>query len=135
MNTQKRFSIIPLSFALVLSFLSPLLLAETLERIIAIVEQDVVLDRELIQEVALISQKIKDNNMPMPPPSILRKQVLERLILQKLQSQLALRSGAQISDEMLLSAVTNIARENNMSYEEFRATFEKQGLDYQLINL
>lgn len=131
MNTQKIITTFAISFALVLSFFSTVLQAETLDRIIAIVENDVVLDRELNREVAAIAQKIKASKMPMPPATILRKQVLERLIMQKLQSQLAQRSGAQISDEMLLSAVTNIANENNMSYAQFRETFEKQGLNYK----
>ncbi|NOQ34749.1 MAG: molecular chaperone SurA [Methylococcaceae bacterium] len=120
-----------ISFSLALSFFNTILHAETLDRIVAIVERDVVLDSELNREAQIIAQKIKASNMTMPPATILRKQVLERLIIQKLQSQLAQRSGAQISNEMLHAAVSNIAAENNMSYEQFRETFEKQDLDYK----
>lgn len=131
MSTQKMIKTLVISFSLALSFFNTILHAETLDRIVAIVERDVVLDSELNREAQIIAQKIKASNMTMPPATILRKQVLERLIIQKLQSQLAQRSGAQISNEMLHAAVSNIAAENNMSYEQFRETFEKQDLDYK----
>ncbi len=123
--------IIIISFIWGLSFFSATLNAEVLDRIIAIVENDVILDQELNKEVDVISQKIRANQTQMPPEPILRKQVLERLILQKLQYQLAERSGAQVSDEMLRAAITNIAKENNMSLQQFKATFEAQDLNYQ----
>jgi len=123
--------IIIISFIWGLSFFSATLNAEVLDRIIAIVENDVILDQELNKEVDVISQKIRASQTQMPPEPILRKQVLERLILQKLQYQLAERSGAQVSDEMLRAAITNIAKENNMSLQQFKATFEAQDLNYQ----
>ncbi len=122
--------IIVISLIWGLSFFSINLNAETLGRIIAIVEKDVILDQELNQEVAVIAQKMQANQIPIPPETILRKQVLERLIMQKLQHQLAQRSGAQVSDEMLEAAISNIAKENKMSLQQFKQTFESQGLDY-----
>ncbi|MDQ7089343.1 MAG: peptidylprolyl isomerase [Methylococcales bacterium] len=123
--------IIIISFIWGLSCFSLKAQAEPLDHIIAIVEEDVVLNRELNQEVAVIAKKIIANQMPMPPEAVLRKQVLERLILQKLQYQLAKRSGAQVSDEMLQSAIANIARENKMNLQQFKETFKSQGLNYQ----
>ncbi len=125
------FKAIVISIALLASFFTASVRAEILDRIVAIVEQDVVLDSELSREAAMISQKIKASQMPVPPEPVLRKQVLERLIIQKLQRQLAERSGAQVSDEMLQAAITNMAAENKMSYQQFRDTFERQGLDYE----
>jgi peptidyl-prolyl cis-trans isomerase SurA len=130
-DRQKMRKIIIISLIWGLSFFSMSLKAETLDRIIAIVEKDVVLDRELNQEVAVIAQKIRANQMPMPPETILRKQVLERLIMQKLQHQLAQRSGAQVSDEMLEAAISNIAKENKMSLQQFKQTFKSQRLNYE----
>ena len=131
MSTYNMFRTFLISLALLLSFFTHSLRAEILDRIVAVVEEDVVLDSELNREAASILQKIKESQMPVPPEPILRKQVLERLILQKLQYQLAERSGAQVNDEMLQAAINGMAAENNMSYEQFRDTFEKQGLDYQ----
>lgn len=126
----KMNSIISISFIVALSFFNNVLKAETLDRIIAIVEKDIVLDRELDREVAIISKQITANKMPMPSATILRKQVLERLIMQKLQHQLAQRSGAQVSDDMLQAAITNIAKENKMNLQQFKQSFEKQQLNY-----
>ena len=104
--------------------------AELLNRVIAIVEKEVVLDRELTQEAHAITAKMKANQMRVPPEMILRKQVLERLIIQKLQFQLAQRSGIKVGDEMLTAAIANIAKGNKMSVEAFKGTLAKQGLNY-----
>jgi peptidyl-prolyl cis-trans isomerase SurA len=122
--------IIIINWLVILCLLSVSLPAETLDRIVAIVEEDVILDRELIREVALVTQKITANKMLMPPASILRKQVLEQLIMQNLQQQLAERSGAQVSDAMLQTAIANIATENKLSVPQFKQSFDKSSLDY-----
>jgi peptidyl-prolyl cis-trans isomerase SurA len=105
--------------------------AELLDQIVAVVEDDVILNSELNQEVAAISQKLIANQVTLPPTTVLRKQVLERLIIQKLQRQLAERSGAQMSDEMLQNAIADIARNNKMTVAQFRGTLEKQGITYK----
>ena len=105
--------------------------AELLERIVAVVEDDVILDRELTYESNIILNKLKANNVMVPPIFILRKQVLERLVIDKLQRQLAARSGIRVSDEMLRSSVTEIARNNGLSVEDFRKELEDQGMSFQ----
>jgi peptidyl-prolyl cis-trans isomerase SurA len=105
--------------------------AELLERIVAVVEDNVILDRELTFELNNIVKKLKANNVMIPPAFILRKQVLERLIIDKLQRQLAARSGIRVSDEMLRSSVTEIARNNGLSVDEFRKELENQGISFQ----
>ena len=105
--------------------------AELLDRIVAVVEEDVILDRELSMEVYGIKQNLQTNKVMMPPDYILRKQVLERLIIDKLQQQLAERSGIRINDEMLRNAVMDIAQNNNMSIEEFRVELKSQGMSFE----
>jgi len=104
--------------------------AELLDRIVAVVEDDVILDRELSIEVNGIKQKLKVNQVVIPPDFILRKQVLERLIIDKLQRQMAERSGIRVSDEMLRRSVLDIARTNNLSVEQFRVELETQGVNF-----
>lgn len=120
-----------LGLSLLFSVISPVVQAETLDQIVAIVEEDVVLNSELNQEVATIVRKLQANQVAMPPANILRKQVLERIIMQKLQRQLAEKSGAQISAEMLQSAIEDIARNNRMTPAQFRANLEKQEISYK----
>ncbi|MCL7421926.1 MAG: peptidylprolyl isomerase [Methylobacter sp.] len=105
--------------------------AEVLDKIIAVVEDDVILDRELEREVAAVVQRIEANNAVVPPIYILRKQVLERMIIDMLQRQMAERAGITVTEEMLNSQATEIMRRNNMTAREFRAELESQGISYQ----
>lgn len=105
--------------------------AQPLDRIVAIVEDDVVLERELDNEVAVIANKLRGNNVTIPPEFILKKQVLERMIVDKLQRQLAARSGIQVSEETLRNSVAEIASRNNMSVEAFKQELISQGMDFK----
>ncbi len=105
--------------------------AEVLDTIIAVVEEDVILERELQKEVAAIEQRIQQSNAAIPPAYVLRKQVLEKMIVDKLQRQLAEKAGITVSEEMLNSSAADIARRNNMNVEQFRAELEGQGISYQ----
>lgn len=105
--------------------------AELMDRIVAIVEEEVILESELAIEADAILRKLEANNVMIPPAFILRKQVLERMIVDRLQRQLAARSGIRVSDEMLRNSVTDIARRNNMSVDAFRQELEGQGMNFQ----
>jgi peptidyl-prolyl cis-trans isomerase SurA len=105
--------------------------AQVLDRIVAVVEDDVILERELNTEVAAITAKLRSGNVMIPPEFVLRKQVLERMVVDKLQRQLAAKSGVQVSDEMLRNSVGEIAARNNMSVEAFREELDRQGMDYK----
>jgi len=105
--------------------------AEVLGKIAAVVEDDVILEQELDKEVALITQRIQASNTQMPPEYILRKQVLEKMIVDKLQRQLAEKAGISITEEMLNNSAADIAQKNNMSLQQFREELQRQGLDYK----
>jgi peptidyl-prolyl cis-trans isomerase SurA len=105
--------------------------AEVLDTIIAVVEEDVILERELEKEVAVIEQRMQQGGAPLPPAYVLRKQVLEKMIVDKLQRQLAEKAGITVSEDMLNSSAADIARRNNMDLEQFRAELENQGMSYQ----
>jgi peptidyl-prolyl cis-trans isomerase SurA len=105
--------------------------AQVLDRIVAVVEEDVILERELNNEVAAITNKLSSSNVAMPPEFVLRKQVLERMVVDKLQRQLAAKSGVQVSDEMLSASVADIASRNGLSVESFRNELSKQGMEYK----
>ena len=127
MNKKKNQQIALLCSALLFPTFAP---AEVLDNIIAVVEDDVILENELQKEVSTIEQRIAASKAQMPPLSILRRQVLERMIVDKLQRQLAEKAGINVSDEMLNSSAADIAKRNNMSPEEFRHELEKQGMSY-----
>ena len=122
-----KFSIVILC-ALLTSFVVK---AEPLGQIVAVVEDEIILDRELSSEVDIISHRLKANSVTPPPIFILRKQVLERLIVDKLQRQLAEKSGIRITNEMLRSSTQDIARRNNLTLDQFRQELEGQGISFK----
>ncbi|MCK5828884.1 MAG: peptidylprolyl isomerase [Methylococcales bacterium] len=105
--------------------------AELLGQIVAVVEDEIILESELSKEVTVISQRLDENKVTAPPIPILRKQVLERLIVEKLQRQLAEKSGIRISNEMLRSSAQDIARRNDLTLDEFRQELEGQGIGFK----
>jgi len=114
-----------------LMFGSFLVRAEVLDTIIAVVEDDVILDRELQKEVTVIEQRILASKSEIPPSSVLRKQVLEKMIVDKLQRKMAEKAGITVSEEMLNSSAADIAQRNNMNVQEFRVELERQGITYE----
>ncbi len=118
---------------LLLSLGSGMAAAETqlLDRIMAVVNDDVVLQSELDQEVRSIEQKLAQVGAPDMPGNEIRKQALERLILEKLQLAEARRIGATVDDETLLLAMNNIAKQNGLSLDELAAALQEQGMSME----
>ncbi|MSP27739.1 MAG: molecular chaperone SurA [Methylococcales bacterium] len=105
--------------------------AETVDRIVVVVEDDVILESELQSEESTIRARMAESKAQLPPETVLRKQVLEKMIIDKLQRQLAARAGVNVSDEMLNSSAADIAQRNNMSLEQFRSELEASGISYE----
>jgi peptidyl-prolyl cis-trans isomerase SurA len=105
--------------------------AEYLDGIVAVVEDDIVLESELANEVSMVVSKLQANHVQLPPELVLYKQVLERIIIDKLQSQIAKRAGVNVSDQVVDSSLQNIARQNDLTMEEFKRELKKEGMDYQ----
>ena len=102
-----------------------------LDSVAAVVNDGIVLRGELEQQVRAISDRIQQQGQQLPPANILRQQVLERLVLQEVQLQRADRLGIKISDEMLNSALTDVAGRNKMKFSDLPAALEQQGVDYR----
>jgi peptidyl-prolyl cis-trans isomerase SurA len=105
---------------------------EFIDGIAAIVDEGVVLKSQLADETTMIIERASQANppIPLPPPNILREQVLERLIIKELQLQRAQRIGLQISDEMLNQAIGNIAAQNGVAFEDMPAMLAQDGISY-----
>jgi peptidyl-prolyl cis-trans isomerase SurA len=98
--------------------------------VVAIVDNDVVMQSQLDQRVHEVQQTIAKRGGGVPPTGALEQQVLERLIVENLQLQIGERSGIRITDEELNQAVGTIAQRNNMSPEQFRAALAHDGLSF-----
>ena len=101
-----------------------------LDRVIAIVNEGVVLQSQLDTQSAMIADRLKSQGSQLPPADVIRQQVLERLILQEIQVQRAGRIGVQVPDEMLNEALRDVAKRNNIDFEQMPRALEQQGIDY-----
>ncbi|MFQ5487139.1 MAG: SurA N-terminal domain-containing protein, partial [Gammaproteobacteria bacterium] len=72
---------------------------QTLDRIAAIVNDDVITTSELEQRLTTLEKQLRQQRTPMPPRNVLRKQVLERMVLNRIQLQLAAATGKRVDDE------------------------------------
>ena len=101
-----------------------------LDKIIAVVDDNIITQVELDERIILISQQLKQRGNRLPASDVLRKQVLERLILEKIQLEMAKKTGIRINDEMVNRVIANIANENRLSMEQFRKVLKKDGYDF-----
>ncbi|MEK1907475.1 MAG: peptidylprolyl isomerase [Pseudomonas sp.] len=103
---------------------------QSLNRVVAIVDNDVIMQSQLDQRVREVEQTIAKRGAEAPPRDVLQQQVLERLIVENLQLQIGDRSGIRITDEELNQAMGSIAQRNNLSLDQFRAALARDGLSY-----
>jgi len=103
---------------------------ELLDRVAAIVNDNVVTTSELDEQVAMITDRLKEQKTQLPPADVLRKQVLDRLVVQEVQLQRAARVGLKVSDEQLNAAITDVAQRNKLSLSDLPRALAAQGIDY-----
>jgi peptidyl-prolyl cis-trans isomerase SurA len=103
---------------------------QTLDRIIVVVNDGTILQSELEQAMEDASAQIAKRQLAAPPEDILRAQVLERLILTRVQTQRAEQAGIRIDDRELNEVLTNIAKQNGMTLSAFADAVRADGLDY-----
>jgi peptidyl-prolyl cis-trans isomerase SurA len=101
-----------------------------LESIVAVINDDVVLQSELDSEIADVRAQIEQRGGQMPADRQLERQVLERLVMRSLQLQVAKVIGVQIADDELDAAIANIAQRNNLSLEQFAQVVAERGIVY-----
>lgn len=100
------------------------------DRIAAVVNEDVILRSELDRALANITTQYADKASQLPPPEVLERQVLERLILMRLQLLRAKDSGITASDEDVERAVQGVAEQNKMSVDQMRARITQDGMSF-----
>ncbi len=104
--------------------------AVSLNRIVAVVNNDVVTQTELAAKIDTVTQQIRQRGMPLPPKQVLTDQVLERVVVDRLQLQLAESTGIRIDDDTLNRAIRRIAKDNDLSLSEFRGVLEQDGFNF-----
>lgn len=121
---------------LLLALLTPLggaAATETLERIVAVVNNDVILASELEEEVGLARQQIRQQGEQPPPDATLRAELLDQLINERLQMQRARQFGISIGDAAIERALQQIADDNSTDLTGLREEFQRQGVDFATV--
>lgn len=99
-----------------------------IDRIVAIVDQSVVTEQELESRMRTVVAQLTKQGTELPEESVLRKQILERLISDALQLQYAAQTGVKVEDSQLDKTVERIAEQNQMSLTEFADALAKDGI-------
>jgi len=101
-----------------------------LDRIVAVVNNDVIVESELEERVREVRAQLRQTGTPPPAESALRRQVLERLVLDRLQLQIARDNGMRVDDDELTAALEQIASRNQLTLRQFRDVLERDGFDF-----
>ena len=106
---------------------------ETLDKVVAIVDDDIILASELRERLDGVKMGLERRDIEMPDEEVLIRQTLDRLILESIQLQLADRYGVRIADAQLDAAMQRLAGQNGMTLEQFRGALESQGQSYVMM--
>jgi peptidyl-prolyl cis-trans isomerase SurA len=104
--------------------------SQSLDRIVAVVNDDVILQSELNEAVASVQQQYAGHTEQLPPMNVLQQQVLNRLVLMHLQIQKANDQGVHVSDADIDQAVAGVAQQNKVTPEQLRAEVEQSGVSF-----
>ncbi|MBK5102610.1 MAG: peptidylprolyl isomerase [Burkholderiales bacterium] len=106
---------------------SPVLLVD---RIVAVVNSEVITSGEVAERVKSVTLQLRQQGTQLPPADLLQKQVLERMIMDRLQLQLARETGLRVDDLQLDRTVARVAEGNKMSLTQFRQILERDGVQF-----
>src|ERR1700733_5156153 len=101
-----------------------------LDRIVAVVNEGVVLQSELDLQTREIEERLRNQKVALPPESVLRQQVLDRLVLEEIQQQHADRAGIKVTDEQVNGAMEDIAKREHLTLEQLPEKLAADGIDY-----
>src|SRR5690606_24225370 len=101
-----------------------------LDRVVAVVNKDVITLRELERRSDLVTAQIRRRGAEVPPQDVLLRQLLEQMILDRAQQQMAREYGIRVDAQTLDRAIAGIAQENAMSVAQLRQRVEREGQSF-----
>ena len=101
-----------------------------LNSIVAVVNEDIILSSELESTSREIVKQLNEKGTPIPNKAVLDKEVLEKLVMDSLQLQIAETNGITVDDSLLNNEIKGMAEENGVSLTEFRDILERDGYSY-----
>ncbi len=104
--------------------------SQTVDTIAAVVNDGVITQRELDARVGLISRRLAQQNAPLPPDEQLRQQVLNQMVLERIQLQKAKEDNITVDDATVQRTLERLAQSNNLTLDVYRARIEAQGVPW-----
>ncbi len=104
--------------------------AQVADSVVAVVNSDVITQRELEDRTGLITRRLQQQNAPLPPPPQLQRQVLDQMVLERVQLQKAKEDGIAIDDAAVNRTLERLAQQNQMTLDVYRARIEAQGVPW-----
>ena len=101
-----------------------------LDRIVAVVNNDVITEFELQNRVRQVAVNLRRQNIELPPMPQLRAQVLDRLITEKAMQQRAREIGVRVDEQMVTASIEQIARNNKLTTDELRSRLREEGVSW-----
>jgi peptidyl-prolyl cis-trans isomerase SurA len=102
-----------------------------IDRIVAVVNDDVITLLEWRARVAQAEYQLRQQGIQLPPPQVFERQILERMVVDKVQLQFARETSLRVEDAQLERALGRIAENNKMNPAEFRAALEREGVPWE----
>lgn len=109
---------------------TPLYAIETLDRIVAVVNNSVITQQQLNEQIELSRQQSLAQNQSIPDTATFRKQVLDKMIDNQLQLQLAANSGLKVNEEALDKTIMSIAQRNGFTLDQLRQQLQQENIPY-----
>ncbi|MGH8780932.1 peptidylprolyl isomerase [Paraburkholderia sp.] len=103
---------------------------QTVDTIAAVVNDGVITQRELDQRVSLITRRLNQQNAPVPPADQMLQQVLNQMVLERVQLQKAREDGINVDDAAVQRTLERLAQANNMTLDIYRSRIEAQGVPW-----
>ena len=104
--------------------------AVPVDRVVAVVNNEVVTALELRERVQAAMRQLQQRGIEAPPREVLEEQVLERMIIERAQLQLAAETGLRLDEATVDRAIASIARNNNLTEDELRAVLANDGISW-----
>ena len=105
---------------------------QTVDSVVAVVNDDVITERELELRTDLITRRLQQQGAPVPPTDDLRVQVLNQMVLERVQLQRAKEDGIVVDDAQVQSTLQRLAQANNLSLDTYRQKLEAQGVPWSV---
>lgn len=102
-----------------------------IDRIVAVVDQVVITENELADRIKIVTAQLEKQGTQLPPQNVLEKQILERLINDRLQINYANQTGIRVDDAQLDKTIERIAEQNKMGVDEFKQALAGEGINYR----